>query len=189
MDDYDDNEKKRKPEKVGSSHNEEEPQQQSSNKRQRIDNVVLKEIVPDRRNIIETLSQFGHNLVTSSGINMTTPAYQVSEEFRQLQEEINEALTNALNEAQAVVIQNEQQRRTQENEAMAEAEYSQHQQLHENFMRRLQPLRERMISELTYGEQAQMFNIILNSINNRLNENNYNQSEPNQVVVLMELQV
>jgi len=185
MDD-DDNEKKRKPEKVGYSQNEEEPQQ-SSNKRQRINNVVLEEIVPDRRNIIETLSQFGRNLVTSSGINMTTPAYQVSEEFRQLQEEINEALTNALNEAQAVVIQNEQDRKNQENAAMAEAEYSQHQQLHENFMRKLQPLRERMISELTYGEQAQMFNIILNSINNRLNENNYNQSEPNQVVVLMEL--
>jgi hypothetical protein len=180
----DDDRKKRKEDRpTGSSGTEGESER--PNKRQRI--VELPTIdIPSRPNLLEGLRQLGSNLALVSSENRI-PSVQVSENFDKLQRELNEALEAAFSEAQTIVAQNEERQRAEERNAMAEAEYSHHQFLQQSFLQRLQPLTLKMSQQLTYGEQAQMFEVILTSINNRLNENNYNQSEPNKVILLMEL--
>lgn len=180
----DDDRKKRKEDRPTSSSGT-EGESERPNKRQRI--VELPTInIPNRPNLLEGLRQLGSNLALVSSENRI-PSVQVSENFGNLQRELNEALEAAFSEAQTIVAQNEERQRAEERNAMAEAEYSHHQLLQQSFLQRLQPLTLKMSQQLTYGEQAQMFEVILTSINNRLNENTYNQSEPNKVILLMEL--
>jgi len=180
----DDDRKKRKEDRPSTSSGT-EGENERPNKRQRI--VELPTInIPNRPNLLEGLRQLGSNLALVSSENRI-PSVQVSENFGNLQRELNEALEAAFSEAQTLVAQNEERQRAEERNAMAEAEYSHHQFLQQSFLQRLQPLTLKMSQQLTYGEQAQMFEVILTSINNRLNENNYNQSEPNKVILLMEL--
>lgn len=155
----------------------------SSQKRQK---VILEAYVPNNQDLISELTQLGQNLALVADASRV-PETEISENFLAIQQEINNALQNAFNQAQNVRKQNEQQRIASEREQMGQEEINQFELLQQNFLQRLQPLTQRMSEQLTYGEQAQMFNIIINSIDTRLNENNFNNSEPNVAALLIEL--
>ena len=153
-------------------------------KRQRL--VNLEAFVPNNQNLIGDLTQLGQNLslVADAG---RVPETEISDNFLSIQQQINDTLQEAFNEAQLVRRQNEEQRMASEMAQMGEQERDQFELLRQNFLRRLQPLSKRMSEQLTYGEQAQMFNIIINAIDNRLNENDFNNTQGNPAVLLMEL--
>lgn len=153
-------------------------------KRQRV--INLQAFVPDNRDLISELSQLGQNLSLVSDASRV-PETEISENFLAIQQEINDAFQEAFNQAQLVRRQNEQQRVASEMAQMGEQERDQFELLRQDFLQRLQPLTQRMSEQLTYGEQSQMFNIIINSIDTRLNENNFNNSEPNVAALLIEL--
>ena len=133
----DDDRKKRKEDRPTSSSGT-EGESERPNKRQRI--VELPTIdIPSRPNLLEGLRQLGSNLALVSSENRI-PSVQVSENFDNLQRELNEALEAAFSEAQTIVAQNEERQRAEERNAMAEAEYSHHQLLQQSFLQRLQPL-------------------------------------------------
>ena len=155
-----------------------------SAKRQKV--VTLEAYVPNNQDLIGELTQLGQNLALVADASRV-PETEISANFLAIQQEINNALQDAFNQAQNVRIQNEQQRVASEMQQMGQEERNQFVLLQQNFLQRLQPLTQRMSEQLTYGEQAQMFNIILNSIDTRLNENNFNNSEPNVAALLIEL--
>ena len=155
-----------------------------SAKRQKV--VTLEAYVPNNQDLIGELTQLGQNLALVADASRV-PETEISANFLAIQQEINNALQDAFNQAQNVRIQNEQQRIASEMEQMGQEEINQFELLQQNFLQRLQPLTQRMSKQLTYGEQAQMFNIIINSIDTRLNENNFNNSEPNVAALLIEL--
>jgi len=159
-----------------------EPEQPQ--KRQKV--VNLQAFVPNNRDIISELTQLGQNLSLVADASRV-PETEISDNFLAIQQQLNDALQEAFNEAQLVRRQNEEQRKTSEIEQMGEQERDQFQLLRADFLRRFQPLAQRMSEQLTYGEQSQMFNIILNSIDTRLNENDFNNSEPNVGALLLEL--
>lgn len=166
----------------GSKRTAEESSQQPS-KRQKV--VTLQQFTPNR-NLIGDLSQLGQNLSLVADASRV-PESEISENFLAIQQELNNTLQEAFNQAQVVRRQKEEQRIASEMEGMREEEMNQFQNLQQQFIQRLQPLTKRMTEQLSYGEQAQMFEIILNSINNRLNEQNFNQSEPSNVLILTQL--
>jgi hypothetical protein len=153
-------------------------------KRQRI--VNLDAFVPNNRDLIGELTQLGTNLSLVADASRI-PENEISANFLAIQQELNDALQIAFNDAQQQRRQIEQQRVETEMEGMRGEELNQFQLLQQNFLQRFQPLAQKMFEQLTYGEQAQMFNIILNSIDTRLNENNFNQSEPNNAALLVNL--
>jgi hypothetical protein len=153
-------------------------------KRQRV--VNLDSFVPNNRDLIGQLTQLGQNLSLVSDASRV-PETEISDNFVAIQQQINNALQEAFEQAQLVRRQNEEQRMASEMAQMGQQERDQFQLLRDDFLRRLQPLAQRMSEQLTYGEQAQMFNIILNSIDTRLNENDFNNSQGNPAVLLMEL--
>ena len=167
---------KRRPDFIESS---EQPQ-----KRQRV--VNLQAFVPNNQDLIGELTQLGQNLSLVSDASRV-PETEISDNFLAIQQQINDTLQAAFNEAQLQRRQNEEQRVASEMAQMGEQERDQFQLLRDNFLQRLQPLAQKMSEQLTYGEQAQMFNIILTSIDTRLNENNFNNSEPNAAGILIEL--
>jgi hypothetical protein len=176
----DDDDKKRKEYNVGVSERESE----RPAKRQRV--VELPAIdIQDRQNLLQGLRQLGSNLALVSS-ESRIPQGQVSENFINLQRELNSALEAAFSEAQSIVAQNEERQRAEEGEAMAEADREQNLQLQQRFLQRLQPLTERMSQQLTYGEQAQMFEFILTSINSRISETISNRG-PSTTVILIGL--
>lgn len=148
--------------------------------------VNLQAFVPNNRDLIGELTQLGQNLALVADASRV-PETEMSDNFVAIQQQINDALQEAFNEAQLVRRQNEEQRVASEMAQMGEQERDQFQLLRADFLRRFQPLAQRMSEQLTYGEQAQMFNIILNSIDTRLNENDFNNSEPNVAALLLEL--
>jgi endonuclease/exonuclease/phosphatase (EEP) superfamily protein YafD len=160
----DDDDKKRKDDRPSTtSENEEE----RPNKRRRVVELPRMDI-PDAPNLLEGLRQLGSSLALVSSQNRI-PSEQVSVNFNQLQQEINQALETAFREAQDIVAQNEQAQRAEENTAMAEAENFQYIQLQQSFLQRLQPLMERMRQELTHGEQVRMLDDMSNLLVQRLN--------------------
>ena len=159
-----------------------EPEQPQ--KRQKV--VNLQAFVPNNRDIISELTQLGQNLSLVADASRV-PETEISDNFLAIQQQLNDALQEAFNAAQLVRRENEEQRKTSEIEQMGEQEREQFQLLRADFLRRFQPLAQRMSEQLTYGEQSQMFNIILNSIDTRLNENDFNNSEPNVGALLLEL--
>lgn len=179
---FDDDDTRKRKEDRPTSFSERESERPA--KRQRV--VELPAIdISDRQNLLEGLRQLGSNLALVSS-ESRIPQGQVSANFNQLQEEINQALEAAFSEAQVIVAQNEERQRAEEGQAMAEADREQNVQLQQRFLQRLQPLTERMSQQLTYGEQAQMFEFILNSINNRINETISNRG-PSTTVILIGL--
>jgi len=148
--------------------------------------VNLQAFVPNNRDLIGELTQLGQNLALVADASRV-PETEISDNFVAIQQQLNDALQEAFNQAQLVRRQNEEQRMASEMAQMGEQERDQIQLLRADFLRRLQPLAQRMSEQLTYGEQAQMFNIILNSIDTRLNENDFNNSEPNVAALLLEL--
>jgi len=153
-------------------------------KRQRV--VNLQAFVPNNRDLIGELTQLGQNLSLVADASRT-PETEISDNFVAIQQQINDTLQEAFEQAQLVRRQNEEERIASEMAQMGEQERDQFQFLQQQFIQRLQPLTQRMAEQLTYGEQAQMFNIILTSIDTRLNENNFNNSEPNIAALLIEL--
>jgi hypothetical protein len=158
--------------------------EQPAAKRQRV--VNLQAFVPNNRDLISELTQLGQNLSLVADASRV-PETEISDNFVAIQQQINDTLQEAFEQAQLVRKQNEEQRIASEMSQMGEQERDQFQLLQQQFIQRLQPLTKKMAEQLTYGEQAQMFNIILTSIDTRLNENNFNNSEPNIAVLLIEL--
>lgn len=153
-------------------------------KRQKI--VNLQAFVPNNQDIIGTLTQLGQNLSLIAD-DSRVPETVISDNFIAIQQQLNDALQQSFDQAQLVRRQNEEQRVASEMEQMGEQERDQFQLLRNDFFTRFQPIAQRMSEQLTYGEQAQIFNIILNSIDTRLNENVFNNSEPNVTARLLEL--
>jgi len=153
-------------------------------KRQKI--VNLQAFVPNNQDLIGTLTQLGQNLSLVAD-DSRVPETVISDNFIAIQQQLNDALQQSFDQAQLVRRQNEAQRVASEMEQMGEQERDQFQLLRNDFFTRFQPIAQRMSEQLTYGEQAQIFNIILNSIDTRLNENVFNNSEPNVTARLLEL--
>jgi hypothetical protein len=135
----------------------------ASQKRQRLE-VPLNEFV--KANLVTELTQLGENISLVADANRDPRG---SETFQQIQGELNDALTRAFRNAQENMAIREQQRQSGEEMGMGEAEQDQHQLRRRQFFMDLEPITQRMTAELTHGEQARIFKIIIDGLNNKLN--------------------
>lgn len=152
-------------------------------KRQKI--VNLQAFVPNNQDLIGTLTQLGQNLSLVAD-DSRVPESVISDNFIAIQQQLNDALQQSFDQAQLV------RRQMKNNELPLKwNKWGNKKEINSNYyvmiFLRFQPIAQRMSEQLTYGEQAQIFNIILNSIDTRLNENVFNNSEPNVTARLLEL--
>lgn len=138
--------------------------------------------------LVTQLTLLGQQLSAVAERDTIAPAV-ASDNFQRIQREMIQAMTEAFNEAQAAAAERQTQREALERQGMEEAQQEVHENLRQRFLQRLNNLTLQMSTQLTYGEQTRIYDIILRALNERLTEDYVSriETEPDYLARLSEV--
>jgi hypothetical protein len=169
--------------------NEQPSSSNSSNKRLKPNPIQLDavNISPNTNNILDELKQLGEQ-INKVAISSTTPESVINEQYENIKTKFLNAFNEIMNNTKQVMEANQLNIQQQENQAFLEQQNYQLQQLRATFLSSIGSLTDRITNDLTYGDQSKLYQDILFTLNNRLNEKtNELINEPNHLFQLREL--
>lgn len=161
----------------------------STNKRAKPNPVQLNDIQisPSTNNILEELKLLGEQ-INKVAIASTSSPSVVNEKYEEIKNKFLTAFNEIMDNTKQLLERDQQNRQEQENQAFLEQQNYQLQQLRSSFLSSISTLTDRIASDLTYGDQSRIYQDILFSLNNRLNERTTQLvNEPNHLLQLREL--
>jgi hypothetical protein len=141
----------------------------------------------DIQQLVAQLSRLGENISTRLE-TYKVPSKESSEEFSKIKNQITKVLEESFNEAQKQAIEREKEGEEKEKEFMEIQERALNEKFRKDFLTRIDALTQQLAINLTYGEQADIYKIILNALENRLTISNIERSEePHQISRISEI--
>jgi hypothetical protein len=163
-----------------------------SRKRPREDDIEEENRPMTRQRTDEIIDQITHlgtelSRMAEAGTVSSTGAQR---NLEMVESRISIALNNAFQLAQQQAVEREAHRQIAETGMMEQEQQQQHENMRRQFLSDLEPITQLMSTQMTHGEQARIYGIILTALNKRLSEGELASQaiqEPNHVARISEV--